>query len=143
MSDLEDVLGALNRARVRFLLIGGLASILYGVPRTTTDIDLALDPKPENVRRALRALHRLGLSADTEVVEDILGQGGVTVSNDLSVDLLTSIAIGRFSDLWRRRVTVRYHRARLPAISRRDQVRILRATGRPNDIEDADYLESL
>ena len=143
MSDLEDVLGALNRARVRYLLIGGLASILHGLPRTRTDIDLALDPKPENVRCALRALHRLGLSPDTDVVEDILGQGGVTVSDDLSVDLLRLLSIGRFSDYWRRKVTVRYHRTRVHAISRRDQVRILRATGRPNDIEDAEYLESL
>jgi len=56
LSEFEGVLAALNRARVRYLLIGGVASVLHGVPRTTTDIDLALDPAPENVARALRAL---------------------------------------------------------------------------------------
>ena len=74
MSDLADVLAALNRERARYLLVGGLASILHGVPRTTTDIDVALDPDPRNVRRALRALERVGLVPDTIVVEDILGK---------------------------------------------------------------------
>ncbi len=143
MSGLEDVFAALNRARVRYLLIGGLASILHGVPRTTTDIDIALDPRPENVRRALRALGRITLVADTDDVKDILGQGGVTASNDLSVDLLTALPVGRFADVWRRRVTLRYHGVRAPSVSKRDQIRLLRAAGRPRDLEDADYLDSI
>lgn len=99
MSELEDVVAALNSARVRYLLIGGLASILYGVPRTTTDIDFALDPKKENVRRTVAALGR--------------------------------------------RKTIRYRNVRCPTVSRKDQIRLLRATGRKKDFEYADHLESL
>ena len=143
MSDLEAVLAVLNKHRVRYLLIGGLASILHGVPRTTTDIDIAVDPKPENLRRALRALRQAGLVADTEHVEDILAQGGVTAANDFSVDLLTALPASTFAQLWRRRVVVRYLRIRISAVSKRDQIRLLRAAGRRKDKEDADYLDSL
>ncbi|OGS49588.1 MAG: hypothetical protein A3K65_09360 [Euryarchaeota archaeon RBG_16_68_12] len=143
MSEFEDVLAALNRSRVRYLLIGGLASVLHGVPRTTVDIDLVLDPKKENVRRAVRALKRIGLVADTEAVDDILAQGGVTASNRVFVDLLTDIPSATFPGLWRRRKAFRYGRVRASAISRADQIRVLRRTGRKKDIEDADYLDSL
>lgn len=143
MSEFEDVLAALNKARVRYLLIGGVASILHGVPRTTVDIDIALDPKPENVRRATRALKEIGLVADTEVVDDILAQGGVTASNQISVDLLTDLPAAKFAELWRRRKAFRYGRVRASVISKADQIRILRATGRKKDVEDAEYLKSL
>jgi len=142
LSELEDVVAALNSARVRYLLIGGLASVLYGVARTTTDIDFALDPKKENVRRTVAALGRLGLVPETDVVDDILAQGGVTVSNDLSVDLLTDLPTGTFGEL-RRRKTIRYPNVRCPTVSRKDQIRLLRATGRKKDFEDADHSESL
>ena len=142
MSSLESVLAALNRARVRYLLVGGLASVLYGVARTTVDLDLALDPKPENVRKALRALHRIGLLPEAHFVEDILGQGGVTVRNDLSVDLLTDLPTGSFAEFWRRRTIVRFRGTRLPTVSKADQIRLLRAAGRRKDLEDAKDLES-
>ncbi len=143
MPSIPEVLRALNRARVRYLLIGGYASVLHGVPRTTLDLDLALDSDPANVRRALAALRRLGLRAETDRVDEILAQGGVTAANDRSVDLLTSLKGARFHDLWRRRIEVRIPGARVPVVSRRDQIRLLRAAGRPQDREDADALESL
>lgn len=143
MLSVRDVLLALNRAKTRYLLIGGLASVLHGVPRTTTDIDLAVDADPRNVERALRALRRIGLVPDTDSVDEILGQGGVTVTDGLSVDLLTALATGTFSEIWRRRSTVRFRGIRVPVVSRADQVRLLRASGRRKDVEDADYLESL
>ena len=143
LSEFEGVLAALNRARVRYLLIGGVASVLHGVPRTTTDIDLALDPARENIARALRALKKVGLVPDTESIDDIVAQGGVTASNGLEVDLLTSLPIGTFADLWRRRKPFRYGRIRSFAVSKADQIRLLRAAGRKKDLEDADYLGSL
>lgn len=143
MPSVPDVFRALNRARVRYLLIGGYASVLHGVPRTTLDLDLALDPDPANVRRAVRALGRIGLHAETDRVDDILAQGGVTAANDRSVDLLTSLRGATFSRLWRRRIEVRIPGTRVPVVARGDQIRLLRAAGRPQDREDADALESL
>ncbi len=143
MFEFEGVLAAFNKARVRYILVGGVASVLHGVPRTTTDIDLALDSAPENVARALRALKRIGLVPDTEAIDDILAQGGVTASNRLEIDLLTSLPTGTFAGLWRNRKPFRYGRTRAFAVSKADQIRLLRAAGRKKDLEDADHLESL
>ncbi len=143
MTSIPGIFRALGRARVRYLLVGGYASVVHGVPRTTLDVDLALDPKPANVGRALRALRRIGLEPETDRLDEILVQGGVTAAGDRSVDLLTSLPGLAFEDLWPRRVITRFRGTRIYVISREDQIRILRRTGRPQDLEDAAVLEAL
>lgn len=144
MTSLPGIFRTLNRARVRYILIGGYASVVHGVPRTTVDVDLALDPGPDNVRRAVRCLRRLGLEPETDRVDEILAQGGVSARNDRAVDLLTALPGGLpFAEIWQRRTTVRFRGVLLPVISRDDQVRLLRAAGRPQDLEDARALEGM
>ena len=46
----EDVLVLLRDCGVRFVIVGGTAVILHGVPRTTADLDLVVDMEPSNVR---------------------------------------------------------------------------------------------
>ena len=59
-SGVEAVLGALNAARVRYLVAGGLAVVAHGLVRFTADIDVVLDPDSESLRRAIGALSALG-----------------------------------------------------------------------------------
>lgn len=143
MTSVPDILRSLNEAQVRYLLIGGYASIVHGVPRTTLDVDLAVDPRPENVTRAVAALRQLGLEPDTDRADEILGQGGVTATNDRQVDLLTDLLSGSFEALWDHRQSVAVRGVDVPVISRGDQIQLLRASGRPRDLEDAEVLEGL
>ncbi len=66
MTSLPDILQSLDRARVRYILVGGYASVIHGVPRTTVDMDLAFDLEEGNVRRALEALKAHGLEPETD-----------------------------------------------------------------------------
>lgn len=54
------VLSTLDRHRVRFVLIGGLAGRLWGSPTVTNDIDLCYARDDENLVRLARALRELG-----------------------------------------------------------------------------------
>lgn len=54
------VLGALNKARVRYLVVGGLAVVAHGYVRFTADIDIVLDLERDSIRRAIDALTALG-----------------------------------------------------------------------------------
>ena len=56
-----DVLGALNRARVRYVVVGGVAVALQGHLRATVDLDIVLDLVPDNTRNAIDALTAIGL----------------------------------------------------------------------------------
>ena len=60
--ELEDLVGlcrALNREGAKYVLIGGFAVILHGYVRATKDIDLLVEPSPENLRALKRALSAL------------------------------------------------------------------------------------
>jgi len=60
LNTLEAVFQSLNEAEVRYLVAGGLAVVAHGYGRVTFDIDVVIQLQPENVRRSMQALERLG-----------------------------------------------------------------------------------
>lgn len=56
----EDVFRALSRYGVRYLIVGGVAVNLLGVPRMTKDLDLMLDLSVDNLKLFLSAVKDLG-----------------------------------------------------------------------------------
>ena len=57
---LEAIVQALEKAQVRYLIVGGLAVVAHGHTRFTGDVDLALDLDEDNALRAVEALAGLG-----------------------------------------------------------------------------------
>jgi hypothetical protein len=55
-TDFERVLHALHDAGVEFILVGGLAAVVWGASRFTRDIELVYRRTPENLRRLADAL---------------------------------------------------------------------------------------
>lgn len=141
MLEIQEIFRTLNEREVRYLLVGGFAGILYGVPRTTLDIDIGVDPEPKNVLATIEALEDLGLVPDSRVVEEILGMGGTTFSNEREVDMITDMIAGSFEDLWQRRETTSYKGVSIQVISLEDHKTTLRKLGREQDLQDLEFLE--
>src|SRR4051794_29038961 len=59
MFDPVDLIAALARARVEYIVIGGFAVGAHGFPRATNDLDIVPDPSPCNVERLVAALRDL------------------------------------------------------------------------------------
>jgi hypothetical protein len=57
----EPLFEALNRGDVRYVVVGGVAVVLHGFARLTGDVDLAIDLRPAEARKAVTALLALGL----------------------------------------------------------------------------------
>lgn len=57
----RDVFLALDAARVRHVVVGGLAVVLRGHPRLTIDLDVVVDLAVEPAARAMVTLERVGL----------------------------------------------------------------------------------
>jgi len=55
------ILRALAAHQVSAVVVGGLATVLYGHARLTHDVDVAIDMAPENVTRLLAACAAIGL----------------------------------------------------------------------------------
>jgi hypothetical protein len=58
-SPIPRVLSTLLRARVKALLMGGQACILYGAAEFSRDVEIAVAVSPANLRRLLAALAQL------------------------------------------------------------------------------------
>ncbi len=54
---------ALSTHHIRYLICGGLAINIYGIPRSTADIDLVLDLEEENVKKFLSIIASIGYFA--------------------------------------------------------------------------------
>jgi hypothetical protein len=52
-ADLPALLASLCDSGVEFIVVGGVAAVLQGVPITTTDLDIVHRRTPENVARLL------------------------------------------------------------------------------------------
>jgi len=55
-----EILEGLYKSKVRYLIAGGLAVNLYGVPRVTQDIDIVIAMSKENVLKITSLLKELG-----------------------------------------------------------------------------------
>jgi hypothetical protein len=57
----DDVYAALEDARVRYVVVGGMAVVMSGHVRATVDLDIVVDLEPAAAMRAMDALSDLGL----------------------------------------------------------------------------------
>lgn len=57
---IETIVRTLNHAKVKYLIVGGVAVNVHGYERLTADIDLVVGLKRDNILRALHALKSAG-----------------------------------------------------------------------------------
>lgn len=142
--DFRDIVVELVRAEARFLIVGAHALGIYGVQRATGDLDIWIDPSPENVERVWSALGAFGAPTDALGIQqadltqpDIVAQFGLP---PYRIDLLTGVSGVTFDEAWPKRVEELFEGVRAPFIGRDELIRNKRATGRTRDLAD---LESL
>lgn len=91
--DVKRLALLLEAAGVRYALVGGYALAAHGYSRFTEDVDLLVDPAPENTARWIAALSALPDGASRELAgeEDIFQKQGpyaVRINDEFTVDLL-------------------------------------------------------
>ena len=79
---LRDVFASLHAHDVKYVVIGGIAAILHGVPRTTFDLDILIEATPNNAQRLLDAFIDAGLGTATLISADELLENEVTIFKD-------------------------------------------------------------
>jgi hypothetical protein len=141
LNRLQDVFRSLQRHDVKYVVIGGIAAILHGVPRATFDLDMLIEASPENAQRLLDALLEAGLaSAALTTSNDLLGNEITIFKDRVRVDVQTSTPGVIFAEAWPRRQTVTFQGQDFFILSKQDLIESKRAAGRPVDLEDARLL---
>ncbi len=130
-------MSALETESVRFLMIGGYAVMRYTEPYHTKDLDLWVDPSPDNAVRLLRALTAFGAPIGDLEPEFFTTPGNfyqIGVSR-WRVDLLTSVSSELpFESAWKRRVQTTLGGFPLFMIGLDDLIAVKEAAGRPRDM---------
>lgn len=141
--DLCALLALFNAKGVEFLVVGGHAVAFHGYPRLTEDLDLWVRPDSANGACVVAALDEFGFGsigltpADFEADDRVIQLG----RRPNRVDLLTRVYGVSFPEAWTRRTATSLGGTAVWMISREDLIRAKRATGRPQDLVDADKLE--
>lgn len=93
LEQLTTICSALNKGRVKYVVIGGWAIYAHGYERTTRDIDLLIDPSDKNIKNLKEALRDALPEACAELKPDDLEKNVVVrmVGADAIVDIMKSV----------------------------------------------------
>jgi len=139
---LKDVFSSLQRHKVRYIVIGGIAAVLHGVPRATFDLDILIDAKHDNAKNLLDALLEAKLgTASLTTPEELLSQEITIFKDRVRIDVQTFTPGLKFEEAWERRETMKYQDQEFYVASREDLISSKRAAGRRVDLEDVRLLE--
>jgi hypothetical protein len=159
VSIFAPIFRALDEAKARFVVVGGLAVVMHGYARLTADIDLVVDFSPGEAIKVVAALERIGLVARAPVPardfadpakrREWIAEKGMRVFTmhdprrplvevDLFVDPPIEFAALASRARWER---VAGQPVRVASIE--DLVAMKRLAGRPKDLEDIAALEAI
>jgi hypothetical protein len=151
----DEILSCLERHRVRYVVIGGLAAILHGSPQVTLDADIcpASDsPNLDALAAALREMaariragdapEGLRFACDAPFLAGVSLLNLVTRFGDLDLSFTPS-GTGGYADLSQRAVSVSIGDFKVPVAALEDVIRSKEAANRPKDLRSLPLLRQL
>jgi predicted nucleotidyltransferase len=143
--DYEEFIAALNAHGAKYLVVGAHAVAFHARPRATKDLDILIEPTPENAQKLLAALHDFFGGADLGYsVSDLIDPRWIIQlgSAPVRIDLLSEIpGCGGFDTAWEHRVEGQFGSVRTWYISLEDLISAKEAAGRAQDKADVRVLK--
>ncbi len=140
--DFCELLECFNASGVNAIIVGAYALGYHGAPRMTGDLDLLVQPTPENARRVIDALGAfgfgdVGLSAADFQQPDVVVQLGVP---PVRVDILTGISGVTWEEAWAGRIADKFGGIPVAFIGLAELRQNKLAAGRHKDLADLEAL---
>ncbi len=159
MSVFEPIFQILNAAEVRYVVVGGFATVMHGYARATADVDLAVDLAPEEATKMIQALVAKGFRPQVPVAPEQFADSTVREAwhrekhmrafslvdptNPMRVvDLLLKPEVP-FEELLARSQEVMLDKIKVRIASLDDLILLKRRAGRPQDLADVAQLEAI
>ncbi len=134
---------ALNATDSKYLVVGGIACILHGHVRATTDVDILIEPTIENVQNVLAALRTQGYGFAREMLAaDILENPITIIGDDPAVDIFLVAWTVNYRTAVARAEHVELEGVTIPYVNLDDLIASKR-TGRLQDAADIEVLEMI
>lgn len=150
---------ALNDANVQYVVVGGIATILHGYVRATSDIDLVVDLQVEQATKVISVLTKAGYVpkvpvqaiefADATKREQWINEKGMQVFSMyqpenplLTIDLFVKQPIP-YNELYNHSVTMELDGVTVRVCSIDDLITMKQLAGRPKDLADIEKLTKI
>jgi hypothetical protein len=153
VTDFRALIEALTDEAVEFVVVGGVALVVQGAPRTTVDLDICYSREPANLERLARALAPLaptlrGAPAGLPFKLDVRTlRSGLNFTLDTAkgeLDLLGEITgIGGFAQVAQEAISMDLYGRSVRVMSLNGLERAKRAAGRLKDLGDLGYIAEL
>jgi len=140
--DFRELLELFNAKSVEYLVVGGYALAFHGAPRYTGDIDLFVNPTPENAGRIMSALEAFGFGDAGLSVEVLLKLNQVVQLGmpPVRIEIITSISGVTWEEAAGGKVPGPYGDVPVYYIGRAQFVANKKAVGRLKDLADLEAL---
>lgn len=133
----EDILRA---NRVEHVFIGGVTVLAFGIPRTTTDVDVIAAIEAGQIPKIVAGFQKSGFFVSAQDLHDALVEGGhVTIQDKHStyrIDLVPACTVAHRETLRTKRQVV-WRRRRLPMAAPEHTIVMKLRWGSEQDLEDA------
>jgi hypothetical protein len=141
--DFEELLELFDAHKVEYLVVGAHALAHHGFIRATKDIDLYVRATPANAERIMAALDAFGFGGVGLKAEDFQEPGQTIQLGQppVRIDLITSLTGVTWEQAAGGASPGDYGGRAVPFIGRSELIANKRATGRPQDLADAERLE--
>jgi predicted nucleotidyltransferase len=147
----------LQNKEIRYLICGGLAVNIYGIPRMTADIDLLIDFKEENIlhfENALKAFNykavlpfKLSSLKDSEVRKKMKEEKNLIAfsfynayTNMMSIDILLDVPLS-FETMWENKTVRKIEGTEINLVSLEHLITMKEYSGRVQDKQDIVHLK--
>lgn len=155
----EDVFKALNKAKIKYVVAGGVAVVLHGYQRLTKDLDLIVFLDERNLDKFYEALKKIDYLPKVPVTKEQFinrkerkkwkKEKGMIVFSFCQkdppfkiIDMFVDEQIS-FDRIYKNKVNTRIHGVPVPVISIDHLKKLKRKAGRPQDLIDIVQLEAI
>lgn len=147
--EVQQLLKSLAQHQVKYMLVGGIATVFHGYVRTTQDLDLWVQETSDNKRRLVAALESVDVPGAThyETVEMIPGWSTITIGQQGFVaDFMSytkAFTKEDFDDCYRRAERATFAGIPITVIHLDDLIEEKKQLGRWKDKDDVEQLKEI
>jgi len=143
--DMQDLIRLFRKNDVRYAVVGGHAVNYYGYVRNTQDLDLLIEPTPENADRVMAALVEFGFGGAGIPHRLFEQEGGAVHLGDEPnrIDILTSLKNVGNREIFDNVLVACIDDVEVPIISLDHLLAVKRSSARARDLADAEELEKI
>lgn len=142
LNQLQGVFSSFQKHKVKYVVIGGITSVLHGVPRATFDLDILIEATPTNAKNLLKVLIEADLGTASLITPTGLLAHEITIFKDrVRIDVQTRTPGIEFQQAWKNRKIVDYQGQEFYILSKKDLIASKRAAGCDVDLDDVRLLD--